>query len=234
MKLCDTLEETLNGGFSGLYGEVVTNDCYRLRDVSPAPGIIFDIGANVGTFTRHAQNVFPGVPIIAVEPNALNCAHLRKFTDMRNVHLYEAALGHGKIYHGTTARNGSGETYLSAGLGYPADLMDEAVRRKDALEEVAIETVSLHSLFHTHDVMASDWRVLLKIDCEGAENSIWDNPKEMDCLYRADYVCMEIHNYALNGAVHPEVVHKTKYALSTLLPSHRIAQDGVHFYAIKR
>ena len=69
------LEESLNGGYKGLYGEVVDRDEYHLRDLADVvsindpkfihdpghprgfnfiPDVVIDLGANVG--------VFPGTP----------------------------------------------------------------------------------------------------------------------------------------------------------------------------
>lgn len=231
--IVDTLEQTLNGGYGGLYGEVVTEDTYRLKQVRFQPDIVFDIGANVGIFTRYARALFPKAKIVAVEPNPENCAHFRKFTDRNNIWLMEYALGKGELFHGTTARNGSGETYLSAGLGYPLEDMIEAVNRRDlGLESSTVPAMTLE------EIVASRWRkgekMLLKIDCEGAENTIWGDRKSMDILRQADYLAMEVHDYALNGTEHKKVVEATFKALASLEKTHQCERDGVHFWATKK
>jgi hypothetical protein len=116
MKLATRLEDTLGGGWPGLYGEVVTEDCYRLRQLDFVPDIVFDIGANVGTFTRHARSLWPRAVIVAVEPDKANCAHFRKFTPMHNIFLLEAAIGVCDIWRCTTAANGAGEATHSRRL----------------------------------------------------------------------------------------------------------------------
>src|ERR1044072_3477914 len=145
--IVDRLEDTLNGGYKGLYGEVVEADCYRLRQLKFIPDIIFDVGANIGVFARFARELFPGALIVSVEPNFENRVHYTKFTKphSRTV-ILNKALGMGPIYHGLTARNGSGETYLSAGLGYPKELMEKAVAEKQGLELAMAASVPLSSL----------------------------------------------------------------------------------------
>ena len=40
MKIVDHLNQTLNGGYNGLYGEVVTEDCYHLKTLDFVPEMI--------------------------------------------------------------------------------------------------------------------------------------------------------------------------------------------------
>ena len=74
------LENTLNGGYNGLYGEVVTEDCYRLKTLGFVPDVIFDLGANIGVFTRYARDMFNNAKIISVEPNLDNFENLKTFS----------------------------------------------------------------------------------------------------------------------------------------------------------
>lgn len=228
------LEDTLKGGFGGLYGEVVTHDCYRLRSLKFVPDVIFDIGANIGVFTRFARTLFPQALIVAVEPDPENASTFRTFTPFDpNLVLEQKALGAGQIYHGTTHRNGSGATYLSAGLGYPKEQMDLAVTMKNGLELSSVESMTLG------DIVWKYWRIrpakyLMKIDCEGAENTIWEDDSSMAALRAMDYIAMEVHWYALHGAVVEEVNKATSKALHGLGRTHNCHLDGVHFWATKR
>lgn len=225
MKLATSLEETLNGGWPGLHGEVVTADCYRLRQLDFVPDVVFDIGANVGTFTRHARSLWPLARIVAVEPNALNCAHFRKFTDEENVTLIQAALGLGPVFHGLTAANGAGEVYLSCGVGYP----DGKMAADPRMEPSDVPTITLDNVILPH--WKPSLRAVLKVDCEGAENSIWTHPPSMRVLCAMDYVAMEVHRYATDGAEQIEVNRVTDEALAVIARNHDCDVDGVHFYA---
>ncbi len=227
------LEDSLNGGYAGLYGEVVTEDCYRLRTLNFKPDVIFDIGANVGVFARHARSLFPDARIVSVEPDPKNCSVYLEHFPEGNTALLKLALGKGKIYHGLTARNGSGETYLSAGLGYPEVLMRSHVRQnpKDMeVSDVGCRTLQQIVIPETRDGQSS----LLKIDCEGAENIIWGDKLAMHCLQRADYICMEIHFYALTGGEMPAVTKAISDAIEELKETHYVEFEGVHLWARKR
>lgn len=225
------LEQELGGELPGLYGEVVTMGTYRLNSVQFQPDVVFDIGANVGIFSRFARTLFPSALIVAVESHPDNCRVFKEHTNDSRIVLIECALGSGtSLFHGTTARNGSGETYLSAGLGYPLELMEDAASKRAGLELSPVSSVSLPLLF---DSYVGDL-VLMKIDCEGAENCIWDDEEAMDVLRNVDYLAMEIHTYAHNGKELDRVREAERTALRSLEDTHVCARDGVHFWATKR
>lgn len=232
MKQLARLEDSLNGGYPGLYGEVVTCDTYRIRQLDFVPDLVFDIGANVGVFTRFARELFPSCRVISLEPHPANCAVFRQFTNDPQVTLIEKALGRGKLYHTLTAVNGSGENYLSAGLGYPAHLLDQQVAQRADMEFSGVETIRLHELISAYWDGKS--KTLLKIDCEGAENTLWGDPLEMGTMYRMDYVCMEVHTYALTAAELPRVRAVEQQALDSFQHTHTCTRDGVHFWARKK
>lgn len=224
MKLAERLEDTLGGKWKGLYGEVVTEDCYRLRKLDFIPDLVFDIGANVGTFTRFARSLWPNAKIIAVEPHAENAAHFRKFTDMRDVELIEAAIGSGPVYRINTAANGAGEVYMSAGPGYPKG----KIAGDSRFEQKAVRTVQLV------DVIGKYWKghqAIAKIDCEGAENHIFAHSPSMAALLCMNYVAMEIHRYAFDGGEQGAVNKLTDQALESFQETHHCVRSGVHFWA---
>lgn len=230
--IVDKLEDTLHGGFKGLYGEVVEEDCYKLRSLDFIPTIIFDIGANIGVFTRYARQLFPDAFIIAIEPDPENYTHLTKFTDHTNIMFINAAIGRGKMYHGTTAANGSGEVYMSSGLGYP----DEMISTADNFEASNVRTIMPNQLL----LLGRPWlypgsKSLLKLDCEGAENAIWQHEESMDMLYQMNYICAELHFYAhVGGKIHDEVLEVTHKALKSFEETHDCSLEHIHFYARKR
>lgn len=61
-----------------IYEEVFIDDVYDLDKVSFAPDAIIDCGAYHGYFSLMAAARFPGVPIIAFEPNAANLQILNR------------------------------------------------------------------------------------------------------------------------------------------------------------
>lgn len=230
------IEKICGRDFLGLYGEVVTCDTYRIRSLDFVPDTVIDIGANVGFFSRFAHQLFPLASIVSVEPDEDNCAKFRSFPaiteawESRSV-LLELALGSGVIYQGLTARNGSGATYLSSGLGYPRVMMDRETkmgsRKKMVVANVGAMTLSqILSLF-----CRPGRRVVLKIDCEGAENTIWNDVASMTALKSVDYLAMELHDYAISHAERHAVLERTRKALEELQSTHNCSREGVHFWA---
>jgi len=231
INLPNTIEESLKGGYRGLYGEVVTCDMYHLHQVTFQPDVIFDIGANVGVFSRFARELFPKALIVAVEPDPENAAVFRKFTHDPNLILLEVALGSGLVYRGLTAANGAGESYLSVGLGFPKAEVEQAAERRQGIEVTSVRSFSLVDLVNPY--WNSKLKSLMKIDCEGAENGLWQDPASMILLRMMDYLTIEVHCYAFTGAVHAEVVEATHQALQSLRTSHRCELDGVYFWATR-
>lgn len=224
--IVDKLEDTLNGGYGGLYGEVVTEDIYGLRKLDFIPDVIYDIGANVGVFSRFARSLFPEALIIAVEPDPENVVHFRKFTNNDRTLLLEMALGQGQVYHATTAKNGAHEVYHTIGLGY------QELMKQDDIKKVSIPSIMLDELCILLD---PNVKMLMKIDCEGAENFIWQHEPSMRVLRRADYIAMELHFYGMIGREIPNVIEVTEAALASFWSTHYCCRKSkVYFQARKR
>lgn len=224
-------EDLLNGGYGGLFGEVVTADIYRLESVPFYPDIVFDIGANIGIFSRYARSLFPWAKIYAVEPHPDNCKvfeELRDPTDP-NIWLWQAALGTGPIYHvkGDT-QNGSGEVYLSEGLGYPQDVISSQPAR---WEKTNIPNLTLAEIITP--IWTPGQKTILKIDCEGAENFIWQDEPSMEILKQMDYIAMELHSYAEQAKDVQKVKDITALALNSLSETHYCERHHVHFWGTK-
>ncbi len=217
----DNINETLNGGYLGLVGEVVTHDCYRLKSLDFVPDTVLDLGGNVGVFARYCRDLYPEALIVSVEPHPENRATYKKFTDDSRIILIEKAIGTGIIRHDKGAANGSGEVYLSSGLGYPESEMG-------FMEKFDIDTVMPDELIKKYKPQ------LVKIDVEGNEHAIFTHEPSMLALRNIDYICMEVHFYALHGGLSQEVREKTIQALDSFKGTHDCLLDGVHFYARKK
>lgn len=222
------IEETLNGKFSGLYGEVVADDIYKLKEVHFQPDLIIDLGACVGVFTRYARTLFPWALIVAVEPNKDNFDLLCRFTDDGNAIAINKAIGRGKMWHGRTAANGSGETYFSKSIGYS----EEGMANDTSMEESNVETIMLSDIVEKY-VKPKD-KLLIKLDIEGQEIVLFTDEKEMEALRRADYLCAEVHFYAHTASYWRGVQEATLDALKSLESTHKCLLEGVHFWATKK
>jgi FkbM family methyltransferase len=224
------LEDTLNGGYRGLYGEVVTYDCYNLLQLDFVPGLVYDIGGNVGVFTRFARSLWPETKIIAVEPHPENIEVFKQFTDMKGITLIEAALGVGQLWHNLGAPNGAHESYVCSGLGFDDAKMGEAPNT----EKSDIPTIMLNELID-HVWHKKEIKTVMKIDVEGAENCLWNDEPSMDVLRKMDYICMETHFYALSGGqMYDEMKEKTLAAFKILEDTHVCHFEHPHFQARKK
>lgn len=226
------LEETLNGGFNGLFGEVVTEDTYKIKELQFVPDVAIDMGANVGVFTRYIRSLFPDCLIIAIEPDEENFKWLKYFTyGNEKIIFINKAIGEGKVFHGTTAANGSGEVYLNSGLGYPEGKMIDAVENKLGMEESSVETIMLDEIYNTY--LKEGNKFIVKCDIEGNEHKVLDHLPSMEVLHKADYIAMEVHFYAMTGEEIDDVNYYIRKHLKSLRTTHSCWLEGVHFWATK-
>jgi FkbM family methyltransferase len=188
------LENTLNGGYNAVYEEVVTADCYKLKDLDFVPDIIFDLGANVGVFTRHARDIFPNAKIISVEPHIDNFVHLENFTKSDNIVFMNMAIGIGKIFKFDLPHNhhGAHESYISS------DVKSETISaiRTQYWEESEAQKVTTESIMPDKlitNYLTSGQKSYLKLDIEGNENIIWNHKPSMEAIKNIDFISMELH-----------------------------------------
>lgn len=233
MYTIEKLEDTLNGCYAGVYGEVVTHDEYRISKVKDKESYqwIFDFGANVGVFTRYALAQFPNAKVIAVEPNEENFHYLTKFTERERVIFVNKAIGSGQLWHNKGARNGSGESYVSSGIGYHHDEMVDAVNL-GAVEFSEIETILPAELIKKY--VRRGEKFLVKMDIEGGEHAAFFDNESMRLMREADYFCAELHLYALTGGImYDEAAQSLGKAIGEFMKSHSCKLDNVIFTATK-
>ncbi len=212
--------------YRGLHGEVATEDIYRLKELTFAPDLIVDIGANVGVFARFAWELWPDAKIVCVEPNPGNFTELDACCPPGDVVLMNAAIGSGKMWRSRGAVNGPGETYLSVGLGYDTESFD------DSYEPVEVDTISLADLFALY--WKPGRKSLVKMDCEGGENAIIRDPASVAALQRADYITAELHFHAAHGGKLAEVRNETFAWMADLMATHRLEYIHPMLYATRK
>lgn len=239
------LEESLNGGYAGLYGEVVTADVYHIRDVADIvsindpnyvhekghpqgfnfiPDVVLDLGANVGIFSRYARTQFPSALIVSVEPNQSNCSVFKQFTSDDRIILIEKGIGKNNLYRVPNALNGAMEVYLSEGAGF-------AEKELSGYGKTSIGSVMLMDL--KRYIKDGD-RVLLKLDIEGNETVIFSDADSMAMLKTFGYIAIELHYYAATFEKNTKVKEITDAALAELSETHNTRYDGIYFYATKK
>lgn len=128
---------------------------------NPKPGVIFDIGANVGLFSQAAARTFPGAAIYAFEPVSGTFSTLLKNTKgISQIHPYQYAFGEKSGNVTMHLREQSGWNSLSSGLNTPANSIGRS-------ENVTVNTVD--SFCSTNKISFID---LLKTDTEGFDNFV--------------------------------------------------------------
>lgn len=226
--IVEVLEDTLNGGYGGLYGEVVTEDSYKMRQLKFVPDVIIDLGANVGVYARFARELFPNAAIVCVEPDPENYEHLKKFTPDENTYFINMAIGRGQVFRCEGAPNGAHESYFTNGVGTPEKQMTED-KRLTKTETRSIMIDLLLSLY-----VNPGQKSVVKIDIEGNETVIFSDQTSMAMLKRVDYICGEFHNSALTGNLIDSVKAITIKAMNELKETHDVEMDHIYFFATKK
>jgi len=203
------LEDSLGGNYHSLYGEVVTYDIYEVNKVADivsvndpnyvhwkgheginfVPDVVLDLGANVGIFSRYARSLWPDALIVAVEPNESNQAVFEEFTNDPKIILLKNAIGNGQIYQCQGAVNGAHESYLSLGLGYNQLAFDTNGTLKNPIKGIMLTDLKKYC----------NGKVLLKLDIEGNETVIFNDPASMELMKTFEYIAIELHYFANDG-----------------------------------
>jgi FkbM family methyltransferase len=166
-----------------IYGEIITDNCYKISKDIIEDKCVIDIGANIGVFSLLASSL-GAKKVLSVEPisttfnqlcSNINKSKLKNITPMKNIVSNVA-----NEFINISLQNdiGHNSLYLNAG----------------SFETV--HTTTLHELIAKCD---SD-DIFLKIDCEGAEYDILLNSSDAD-MAKISRIAMELH-----GDLHP--VHK--------------------------
>lgn len=147
----------------------------------PASGVIIDIGAHIGLFTEYSHNT--ASMIYAIEPALNNYQELLERTkDWSNVKCFNFAVSckgaANRIYEG-----GSDGAWSLGGQGGWSGNHQEVV------------IITLEEFMTNNGIEHVD---LLKIDCEGCENSVIFAPEFRNIADKIDVIVGELHGG--NGA----------------------------------
>lgn len=230
MKKVNELNDTLNGGYAGLYAEVVTCDSYKIKQLKFIPDVVIDLGANVGAFTRFARELFTDALIVSVDPDKENFKHLMKFTEWDNIKFLNAAVGEGDIVKRTDSNsliNGAHASYL------PEKLITNTTYPVSKTETI-FTTVMIDRLFE--DYVKQTDKVLVKIDIEGAEFCMFDHEPTLHCLERTDYFAFELHHEMEYYTEEEKIVKRKAISdfIKRLSKTHSIIHETVHLFGTKK
>lgn len=164
-------------------------------DLGLTPRVILDGGANVGYSSVFFAQRFPQALIIAVEPEADNFRLLTYNTaGYENIRPVQKALWPRRT--NLVIENPSGEPYAFR------------VRESTHTEKGAIPTATIEDLLHDAGVK---WLDLLKLDVEGAEKELFEDPAVDRWLGRTCAVILEPHDWFKPGctrAVEQAIAHQ--------------------------
>ena len=187
-----------------LYQEICIDDTYRLRrwiaTVSTRPTTVYDIGAHLGCFAAWARHLWADARLVCVEPHPSNFAVLCDVAAaLGHATPVNAALGRVHVYWvpaigGDSNPGGHGD--VSDSVGYP-----EGQIRSD-LQPAACPAISLAELAVRYP---SDGPYVVKIDCEGGEECLFDDPASNAVLRGAAYWTAELHFFAARAREIPAV-----------------------------
>lgn len=152
-----------------------------LRSIPPR--VIYDIGANIGTWTLLAKTVYPDAAIHAFEPLS---GHVEKFKPMtnsvRDVHLHQVCLGSapGEAELRVVSFSDASSMLPLSSVGEQQWQLHEASREKVRVER-------LDDWVAAHRLPKPD---LIKIDVQGFEVEVFKGAVE--CLRHAKAVLTEV------------------------------------------
>lgn len=173
------------------------------------PGVIFDLGANVGYASSYLAACFPDAEIYAVEPSQRNFAALRKNCAALKVKCFKLCIG---------ASEGHAALYL-APVGHAHSL----ARMEGSVGTEEVEVLGLDKFAQGQGVQPQ----LVKCDVEGAEFGIFENSQ---CWKKAGEIMGEVHKSAGSPEKFAAMVRKAGFRVQL---EHK-ESDSPFIYAQKR
>ncbi|MFB2935449.1 FkbM family methyltransferase [Aerosakkonemataceae cyanobacterium BLCC-F154] len=155
-------------GSATCYREIIIDDFYQIFNYAKhfKPSLIVDIGANIGIFSKLCSLLFPDANIYAYEPNPTALTWLEKNAKLTHIKVCPYAVGIQDELVFLDSRSDSTTGKISQGGNIP------------------VQCIALTKVAQGQPID------LLKMDCEGSEWTILQNP---ELLKRTQSFCMEYH-----------------------------------------
>ena len=166
---------TVNNKQKGDVKTVIRKDAYKLRSITPAPDWIIDIGANIGMYSVMARMLYPFSQIVALEPfpEAYQCLEINARC------LY--------IFTDQSALTDGNPCVINKDFG--ACNTSNSIKTS---KEGTIPGLSLKGLFDKYSI-PRDCKYAIKLDCEGGEWYLVDDPVSEDVIRGALHCACEVH-----------------------------------------
>lgn len=163
-----------------IFYEIFWKKAYKFN-YAPRPGVIIDLGANIGLATLFFLNEFPFSKVIAVEPEPGNLEILKK--------NLEEEINTQKVIVAKAAVSDK-DDYLS--LSVPLLKYNATIKgNKYDENSLQVKVMSMQTLLETYNISAVD---IIKIDIEGSEKELFS--ENIDWLRKIREISIEFHSSA--------------------------------------
>jgi len=170
------------------YREVVINDVYQLRKLRFSPQLAIDIGAHVGCFAAAVLDRWSNCKVLSVEPNPSNFKSLCDLSkSLPQITAINAAMGRGQVRY-CPFSDSDGHVYWSDGC---QDLYQNDDDWVAASEETTVPCLTFVQLVST--ILPLPKEYIVKIDCEGAECTLFNDEEATKILYGSRHLAVEMH-----------------------------------------
>jgi len=165
-----------------IFGQVMIDWQYNLPPVDDVR-LIVDCGANIGMSALYFARRYPQAKIIAIEPHPENHAMLPRNTQhVAAIRAVRAAVWPRQTVLSVAA--GAGQSYAAA-----------TVTEARAAESEGVPAVQLR------DVVAEHGKIdILKIDIEGSEKPLFEDPSCVEWLANTRVIHAELHDWMNPGS----------------------------------
>lgn len=195
----------------------VNGEVKVIESFIPVNGIVFDVGANVGDWSKQVLNFYPKVNIFAFEPIPSLCDRLHRVLNQTHAKIFPLALAR--------------ETGVRKFFYYQDETAQSSLFEVSELNylqktEVLVNTVSLDYFCKIHGIDKIDF---LKIDTEGAELEVLSGARVLLKHKKIHGIQFEYgYKYAAAGATLKEIYElltSCGYSIYRIAPDYLIRID---------
>ncbi len=165
-----------------IFGQVMIDWQYNLSQVEDVR-LIVDCGANIGMSALYFARRYPQAKIIAIEPHPENHAML-----LRNTRRVPAI-------HAVRAAVWPRQTVLSVAAGAGTSYAAATVTEARAAESNGVPALQLRDIIAEHGKID-----ILKIDIEGSEKPLFEDPSCVEWLANTRVIYAELHDWMNPGS----------------------------------
>ncbi len=142
------------------------------------PGVILDIGAHHGYWTKRMMKIYPNIKYYLFE--GIDYKQLDKYKTNKNVFIYKNILLNDKEEEvDWYEEKNTGDSFFKELTHYFKDT--KPIKRK---------TITLDAIINRDDILKNDKNIFIKIDCQGAEIPILKGSTSI--LTNTDFIVLEI------------------------------------------